>query len=171
LDISQILDHQFQGACRVGPFSAPRGEASNLEFPDFATSIYEDGIQIPLCKLYSRNVPNTAVFKVTQNTTWSVTILVNPQLQIVERNSRKFDFAKSDLRALVAATRIAAKRIIEICERFGVEAYEKALDILLFRNRLAIGKIIQTTLSAERVYFEDYIDDDGFGVGPWRIAW
>lgn len=89
----------------------------------------------------------------------------------MERNSRKPDFAKSDLRALVAATRIAARRIIEICQRFGVEAYEKALDILLSRNKLAIGKIIHTTLSAEKVHFEDYIDDDGFGVGPWRIAW
>lgn len=89
----------------------------------------------------------------------------------MERNSRKPDFAKSDLRALVAATRIAAKRILEICERFGVEAYEKALDILLLRNKLAVGKIIRTTLSPERVYFEDYIDDDGFGTGPWRVAW
>ncbi|KXN87731.1 5-oxoprolinase [Leucoagaricus sp. SymC.cos] len=120
--------------------------------PNCASSIYEDGTQIPLCKLYSRNVPNTAVFK------------------IVERNSRKFDFAKSDLRALVAATRVAAKRIIEICERFGVEAYEKALDTLLTRNRLAVGKIIRNTVSAEKVHFEDYIDDDGFGVGPWKVA-
>lgn len=60
---------------------------------------------------------------------------------------------------------------MEICERFGVEAYEKALDVLLLRNKLAISRIINTTLSPEKVYFEDYIDDDGHGTGPWRIAW
>jgi 5-oxoprolinase (ATP-hydrolysing) len=58
-----------------------------------------------------------------------------------------------------------------MCDRFGTDAYEKALDILLTRNKLAVGKIITTTLSSERVYFEDYIDDDGHGTGPWRIAW
>ncbi|KAF5357830.1 hypothetical protein D9756_001803 [Leucocoprinus leucothites] len=138
-------------AANLGHFT-DIGSSVPGSMPNCATSVYEDGIQIPLCKLYSQNVPNTAVFK------------------IVERNSRKFDFAKSDLRALVAATRVAAKRIIEICERFGIEAYEKSLDILLARNRLAIGKIIHTTVSPEKVYFEDYIDDDGFGVGPWKVA-
>ncbi|KAF7777449.1 hypothetical protein Agabi119p4_3521 [Agaricus bisporus var. burnettii] len=120
--------------------------------PSHARTIHEDGIQIPLCKLYSRNTLNTAVFK------------------IIERNSRKPDFTRSDLIALVAATKIAARRIKEMCERFGTDAYEHALDILLTRNKLAVGKIIKTTLSSEKVHFEDYIDDDGHGTGPWRIA-
>lgn len=75
------------------------------------------------------------------------------------------------MKALVAATKIATKRIIEICDRFGLEAYEQALSILLARNKVAIGQIIRKTVSPERVFFEDYIDDDGFGVGPWRVAW
>ncbi|EEB90638.1 hypothetical protein MPER_11129, partial [Moniliophthora perniciosa FA553] len=112
---------------------------------DCATSIYEDGIQIPLCKLYSKG--------------------------IVERNSRKPDFAANDLHSLVAATKIAEKRILEMIERFGLQAYESALDTLLMRNRNAVGKLINSTIPRNPVYFEDYIDDDGFGVGPWRIAW
>uniref|UniRef100_A0A0W0FFU6 PI-PLC Y-box domain-containing protein n=1 Tax=Moniliophthora roreri TaxID=221103 RepID=A0A0W0FFU6_MONRR len=119
---------------------------------DCATSIYEDGIQIPLCKLYSRGVPNKAVFKA------------------VERNSRKPDFAANDLHSLVAATKIAEKRILEMIERFGLQAYEGALDALLTRNRNAVGKLINSTIPSDPVYFEDHIDDDGFGVGPWRIA-
>jgi 5-oxoprolinase (ATP-hydrolysing) len=91
--------------------------------------------------------------------------------QIIESNSRKPDFTKSDLLALVAATKIAARRITEMCDRFGADTYEKSLDILLTRNKLAIGKIITTTISSERVFFEDYIDDDGHGTGPWRVAW
>ncbi|KAF9264931.1 hypothetical protein L218DRAFT_958096 [Marasmius fiardii PR-910] len=120
--------------------------------PNCATSIYEDGIQIPVCKLYSRGVPNTAVFK------------------IVERNSRKPDFARNDLYALVAATKISAKRILELIDRFGLDRYEGALDALLTRNRTAVGKLIKTSIPDEPIFFEDYIDDDGHGIGPWRIA-
>ncbi|KAF9021681.1 hypothetical protein BDZ89DRAFT_1071218 [Hymenopellis radicata] len=120
--------------------------------PNCATSIFEDGLQIPICKLYSAGVPNTAVFK------------------IVERNSRKPDFARSDLQALVAATRIASRRVIEMCERFGRASYEAALDRLLARNKSAVGKLIHSTIPNEPIYFEDYIDDDGFGLGPWKVA-
>lgn len=92
-------------------------------------------------------------------------------LQIVERNSRKPDFARSDLHALVAATRIAAKRVIDMCQRFGVKTYERALDQLLTRNKVAVSKLIAIAIPDEPISFEDYIDDDGHGVGPWRIAW
>lgn len=80
------------------------------------------------------------------------------------------DFARSDLHALVAATRIGARRIIEMCERFGADIYCSALDELLERNRIAIGKLITTTIPKEPIVFEDFIDDDGFGLGPWRIS-
>ncbi|THV00367.1 5-oxoprolinase [Dendrothele bispora CBS 962.96] len=120
--------------------------------PNCATSIHEDGIQIPLCKLYDGGVPNKAVF------------------DIVERNSRKPTFAKSDLHALVAATKVAARRILEIVERFGLANYEASLDELLSRNKTAIGKLIKSTIPNEPIYFEDYIDDDGHGLGPWKVA-
>ncbi|KAJ7595975.1 Hydantoinase/oxoprolinase-domain-containing protein [Mycena floridula] len=120
--------------------------------PHCATSIYEDGIQIPLCKLYSKGIANDAVFR------------------IVERNSRKEDFARSDLHALVAATRIAGQRVIEMCDRFGVDAYEASLEALLARNFSAVQSLIKTNMKTEPIYFEDFIDDDGFGCGPWKIA-
>lgn len=75
------------------------------------------------------------------------------------------------MQALVAAAKIGGNRVIEMCERFGLRAYEGALEELLNRNKIAIRKLISTTVSDERIYFEDYTDDDGFGVGPWRIAW
>ncbi|KAI0035796.1 Hydantoinase/oxoprolinase-domain-containing protein [Vararia minispora EC-137] len=128
------------------------GSAVPGSMPNCAQTIFEDGIQIPLCKLYSAGNPNKAVFK------------------IVERNSRKPDFAKSDLHALVAATKIGSRRIIEMCDRFGADNYCAALDELLERNKTAIRKLIKTTVPYEPIFFEDYIDDDGFGLGPWRIA-
>jgi 5-oxoprolinase (ATP-hydrolysing) len=71
----------------------------------------------------------------------------------------------------VAATRIGARRITEMCGRFGKEVYVEALDELLERNKIAVGKLIKTTIPDEPIFFEDYIDDDGFGLGPWRISW
>ncbi|KAF9066838.1 Hydantoinase/oxoprolinase-domain-containing protein [Rhodocollybia butyracea] len=112
--------------------------------PNCARSIHEDGIQIPLSKLYDGGIPNKA---------------------IVERNSRKPNFARSDLHALVAATKIAERRIIEMIQRFGLVSYEAALDELLLRNKTAIGKLIATAIPDESVYFEDFIDDDGHGLG------
>ena len=91
--------------------------------------------------------------------------------KIIARNSRKPDFARSDLHALVAATNLGSQRIKELCERFGAKTYEAALEELLTRNKIAIGKLIKTTIPSEPMYFEDYIDDDGIGLGPWRIAW
>ncbi|KAF9002016.1 5-oxoprolinase [Cyathus striatus] len=120
--------------------------------PNCATSIFEDGVQIPLCKLYAHGAANLAIFK------------------IIERNSRKPEFARSDMQALVAATKIGARRVIEMCKRFGTDIYEKALDALLERNKTAIGKLIKLTVPMEPVYFEDFIDDDGFGYGPWKIS-
>ncbi|KAJ8078497.1 hypothetical protein PM082_012779 [Marasmius tenuissimus] len=138
-------------AANLGHFT-DIGSAVPGSMPNCATSIFEDGVQIPLCKLYSRGIPNKGVFK------------------IVERNSRRPDFARNDLHALVAATRIASKRILELIERFGLDRYEEALDVLLTRNRAAIGKLIKTTIPDEPIYFEDYIDDDGHGIGPWKVA-
>ncbi|KAF5376570.1 hypothetical protein D9757_008258 [Collybiopsis confluens] len=120
--------------------------------PNCAMSIHEDGIQIPLCKLYDGGVPNKAVF------------------EIVERNSRKPTFARSDLHALVAATKIGGRRVIEMIQRFSLPAYEAALDELLLRNKNAVNQLISTAVPNENIYFEDFIDDDGHGLGPWKIA-
>lgn len=171
MDILQISALLYLEVCQVSHFQGIRTSQIwlNGKTAGHARTIHEDGIQIPLCKLYSRNTLNTAVFKVRASKIRKLSALTCSQ--VIERNSRKPDFTRSDLIALVAATRIAARRIKEMCDRFGTDAYENALDILLTRNKLAVGKIIKTTLSSEKVHFEDYIDDDGHGTGPWRVAW
>jgi len=55
-------------------------------------------------------------------------------------------------------------------DRFGLANYEASLDELLSRNKIAIGKLIKSTIPDEPIYFEDYIDDDGHGLGPWKVA-
>lgn len=80
-----------------------------------------------------------------------------------------------------------SNRIKELCDRFGLEIYEGALDELLKRNKLAVSSLINK-IPSERISFEDYIDDDGHGYGcvlcslrlwwlivmhcsPWKVAW
>ena len=59
--------------------------------------------------------------------------------------------------------------MIGLYQRFGDKTYFAAIDELLARNRKAVGSIIKK-MPEEPAYFEDWIDDDGQGTGPWKIA-
>ena len=56
-----------------------------------------------------------------------------------------------------------------MAERFGDDIYYSALEELLDRNKTAMGKLIMNTVPTEKQYFEDYICDDGIGMGPYKI--
>ncbi|KAF4535029.1 Hydantoinase/oxoprolinase [Lasiodiplodia theobromae] len=117
-----------------------------------ATTIFEDGLQIPSVKLYSKGVFNGDLMKVFL------------------RNSRIPEWFQSDVTALVAACRTAATRVCELCDRYGAEVYEAACDSLLDRCRSAISQIIETKMDDEYSSFTDFIDDNGQGIGPWMIS-
>jgi len=76
---------------------------------------------------------------------------------------------RSDFNALVAAIRTAEKRVIEMSERFGDDTFYSALDELLDRNKRAMSKLIKNTVPEKKQHFEDYICDDGLGMGPYKI--
>ena len=59
--------------------------------------------------------------------------------------------------------------MIELYERFGDALYFAAIEELLDRNRKAVASIINK-MPEDPAYFEDWIDDDGQGIGPWKIA-
>ncbi|XPT04579.1 5-oxoprolinase (ATP-hydrolyzing) [Ascochyta lentis] len=117
-----------------------------------ASTIYEDGLQIPIVKLYAKGEYNEAL------------------AAVLFRNSRMPNWFQSDLTALVTACRTAATRVNELCERYGVEVYEAATDYLLEQNRIAIKTIIDTKIGPEKSSFTDFIDDDGQGIGPYAIS-
>ncbi|KAJ7487787.1 Hydantoinase/oxoprolinase-domain-containing protein [Mycena latifolia] len=128
------------------------GGQSPGSLPINGRSIFEDGIQIPISKLYDKGTLNEAL----QN--------------IICRNSRTPDFSRADLHALVAACRIAGQRVSEMCTRFGTEAFETALDDLLDRNKIAFAQLLKTSIPAGRMTFTDWMDDDGTGMGPWKVS-
>lgn len=108
-----------------------------------ATTIFEDGLQIPFVKLYEKGRYNEAM------------------VDIFRRNSRIPEWFDSDLTALVAACKTASVRVCELCERYGWEVFYAASEDLLVRNKQAIGHIIDTKIGFERSFFTDFIDDNG----------
>ncbi|KAI4088076.1 MAG: hypothetical protein LQ344_006338 [Seirophora lacunosa] len=119
--------------------------------PCAANSVFEEGIQIPVTKIAAKGVWN------------------HDLMEVIYRNVRLPEWNRGDVRALVAACDIAGRRMTELYTRFGDSVYFAAIDELLQRNRKAIASII-SSMPEEPASFEDWIDDDGQGVGPWKIA-
>ena len=119
--------------------------------PTAATSIFGEGIRIPPIKIYSRGRPNEAALAILMN------------------NTRTPEMNYSDLMAIIAGSRTGEKRVVEICERFGADVYRRACQALLDRTNRAMRTLIVKNLPTEPQSFEDYIDDDGVGNGPFRM--
>ena len=76
---------------------------------------------------------------------------------------------RADLFAIIAACHAGEKRVIGLCERFGKDVYLATLQALLDRTHEAMRKLIQLAIPEEPQTFEDYIDDDGLGNGPYKM--
>jgi N-methylhydantoinase B len=120
--------------------------------PIKAETIYQEGIRIPPTKLYKKGQ------------------LQGDILELILHNVRTTEWNRFDLNALVAACRTAAKRCIEIAERFGDDVFQQTMQIMLDRNLEAMRAIINMIVPEEPQYFEDYVCDDGVGKGPYKIA-
>ncbi|QBF32003.1 hydantoinase B/oxoprolinase family protein [Thalassococcus sp. S3] len=122
--------------------------------PTDAKMIYEEGLIVPPTKIYRGGA------------------LQDELLNIMLANTRMPEWNKSDFFAIIAALRLAERRVRENIERFGTDAYISAMQDMLDRNKAAMGAIIQMIIpeGAQKAYFEDWIDDDGMGNGPYKIA-
>lgn len=119
--------------------------------PIQATTIYQEGIRIPPTKLYKKGV------------------LQKDLLELILHNVRTPQWNRFDLNALVAACNTAAKRCVELAERFGDEVLVSTMSTMLQRNHAAMKHIIEMFIPEEPREFEDYLCDDGMGMGPYRI--
>ena len=109
-----------------------------------AQDIWEEGLVIPPTKLYSRGK-------------------VNPEIErFIAANSRIPVETLGDLRGQVAACRVGAQRVQELCERFGIETVRDGCDELMARVagqlRDALDAIPDGTREAE-----GFLDHDGIG--------
>ncbi len=122
--------------------------------PTDAKMIYEEGTIIPPTKIYRGGELQTDI------------------LNIMLANTRMPEWNKSDFFAIIAGLRLAERRVRENIDRFGADTYISAMWDMLDRNKLAMGQIIQMIIpdGEHKAYFEDWIDDDGMGNGPYKIA-
>ena len=90
-------------------------------------------------------------------------------LRLILNNVRLPEMNRADLFAIVAGCRAGEKRVIELCERFGKDVYLAALQALLDRTHEAMRKLIRLAIPEEPQTFEDWIDDDGLGNGPYKM--
>ncbi len=119
--------------------------------PIKAETIYQEGIRIPPTKLYKKGVLQADI------------------LELILHNVRTPQWNRFDLNALVAACNTAAKRCVEIAERFGDDIFYSTMEVMLNRNRVAMEAIINMIVPEEPRVFEDYLCDDGVGKGPYKI--
>jgi N-methylhydantoinase B len=119
--------------------------------PIKAETIFQEGIRIPPTKLYKRGELQSEI------------------LELILHNVRTPQWNRFDLNALVAACNTAAKRCVEIAGRFGDDTFYSTMEIMLERNHMAMEAIINMLVPEEPRVFEDYVCDDGVGMGPYKI--
>ncbi|MDP5187472.1 hydantoinase B/oxoprolinase family protein [Alishewanella sp. SMS8] len=119
--------------------------------PIKAHSIFQEGIRIPPTKLYKKGE------------------LQQDVLELILHNVRTPQWNRFDLNALVAACKTAARRCKDIAERFGDDVFYSTMEIMLERNHIAMQAIINMIVPEEPRVFEDYLCDDGVGMGPYKI--
>ncbi|WP_416833062.1 MAG: hydantoinase B/oxoprolinase family protein [Erythrobacter sp.] len=142
---------------RLLAYTAMFGHQSDIggmvpgSMPIGASSIFEEGVRIPPVKIWKKGEYNSDLMK------------------LVMHQTRKPDWCQADLNALIASCRVAARRVIEMADRFGDDVYVSATQELLDRNHRAMKALIGMAVSEEPKSFEDYICDDGKGYGPYKI--
>ncbi len=117
------------------------------------TSIFEEGLRIPLVKVLSEGK------------------LIDHVFAFIALNCRTPEERLADLQAQVAANRVGIQRLQELATKLGVEFLAAACQALLAHAERKIRQAV--ALVPDGIYsFEDYMDDDGRGTTriPIRVA-
>lgn len=137
---SSMFGHQMDAGGPL-PGSLPTG----------AQTIFGEGIRIPPVKIFKEGKASEDIFSLILN------------------NVRMPEMNRADLLGIVAGCRTGEKRVIELCQRFGKDKYLAACEALLQRTYGAMAKLILQNIPEEPQSFEDWIDDDGRGHGPYKM--
>ena len=119
--------------------------------PTGARTIFGEGIRIPPVKIFDQGK------------------LQDDVVDLILNNVRQPEMNRADLLAIIAGCHTGEKRVMELCERFGQETYLAACEALLKRTYRAMSQLILQNIPEEPQSFEDWIDDDGLGNGPFKM--
>ena len=111
-----------------------------------STECYQEGLRIPVLKLYDRGKRNETLFK------------------MIEKNVRVPVLVMGDIRAQLSACEVGERTFLEVIRQFGVAACKLYLrEILEYAERLTRAAI--RDLPDGVFTFEDWLDDDGIDHG------
>jgi N-methylhydantoinase B len=106
-----------------------------------AREVFEEGLQIPIMKLYEAGQPNEALIK------------------IIRANTRVPDMVLGDFHAQIAGGAVGAERLLEFMDEFGLERLEPLADEIIGRTERAMRAAIQALKPG---VYEYAITSDGF---------
>ena len=144
-----FLDGELQGYATTMAHHCDVGGIAPGSVAMHATEIFQEGLRLPLLKLYEGGAENRTLFK------------------IIEKNTRQPVEVLGDLRAQLAACHAAEKGLTELLLKYGVSPLNAYLEALhddaerLMRMEIA-------AIPDGRYSYTDYID--GFGEAPEPIA-
>jgi N-methylhydantoinase B len=137
---SSMFGHQMDAG---GPLAG--------SLPTGAKTVYGEGLRIPPVKIFRDGKP------------------VDDVINLILNNVRMPEMNRADLMGIVAGCKTAVSRVHEICRRFGKDTYLAACEALLDRTYRAMAQLIVQNIPEEPQSFEDWVDDDGLGHGPYKM--
>jgi len=115
-----------------------------------ATSVFQEGIQYPIVKLYEGGERNDAVY------------------DIVVANTRMPDITRGDMQAQKSSMDVGAQRVVEVYDRYGIDTVTQAIYDEFDAGEQLVREEIRT-LPNGTYTAEDYLDDDGVTEEPVRV--
>ncbi|MCS0823861.1 hydantoinase B/oxoprolinase family protein [Cytobacillus firmus] len=153
-DVGLVMPIFYEG--EIVAFSANKAHWTEVggkdpgSFSNDATDIFQEGLQFPSVKLFNEGEINQAI------------------VDIIEANVRFPELSLGDMWAQVAALKTGEKRVKELCDKHGKPLFLSSVDYLLDHGeQLARQELIK--LPKGTFHAEGFIDDDGFGNGPFKI--
>jgi N-methylhydantoinase B len=148
-DVSGVMPIFFEG--EIVAFAANKGHWNEIggkslgSWSTNATEIYQEGLQFPIIKAYDQGKLNEAV------------------RDIIEANVRTPEMTLGDLFSQTASLRVGAKRVVELCERYGKEALIESIKYM-FDNSKKLAKQELSKLPHGVFEAESYIDTESNGI-------
>ena len=145
----------FSGTDLIG-FAAAKGHWTEVGGKDPGSwtadsqDVYAEGLQLPFVHAYRDGKP------------------IEDIRAILAANSRLPEMVLGDLAAQAACLEVAERRLLEMCDRYGIGTVREAMRAVLDRSerlcRDALARIPHGVFTAE-----DFTDTDGLGNGPFPV--
>jgi N-methylhydantoinase B len=127
------------------------GGASPGSWTTNSVDVWQEGLQFPCLKLVERGE------------------IDHKLVELIRANVRTPDMSIGDMSAQAASLRVAERRFVELCDRYGLDTVQHSIAALMDygeqMTRQQLARIPDGTYQAV-----DYIDDDGLGSGLLKMC-